>query len=196
MHALLYRFALGCVEEKIVDEAELDWLVYGLEKRITTAVTAGLFLLVGLHLANALSVVAFLISFYFLRVRTNGYHANSFLGCVAFSLLLELCFLKLVLPVLTQPTHVILNTVSLLAIFCFAPFANSNMHLDEREFVACRNGSRTRMGLLYATAILLSVFGETAVSRGITLGNTMTALLLAIANIKKDKGGNEHERGK
>ena len=134
MHSLLYRFALSCVEKRIIDQQELDWLVYGLEKRITTIVTAMFFMLIGIHLANMLSVFAFMSSFYFLRVRTNGYHANSFIACLIFSLLLELLFLKLMLPALNVFVFLFLNTVSFFIIFFFAPFANCNMHLDEDEY--------------------------------------------------------------
>ena len=109
LHSLLYRFALSCVEKRIIDQQELDWLVYGLEKRITTIVTAMFFMLIGIHLANMLSVFAFMSSFYFLRVRTNGYHANSFIACLIFSLLLELLFLKLMLPALNVFVFLFLN---------------------------------------------------------------------------------------
>ncbi len=195
MHSLLYRFALGCVEEKIIDEEELDWLVYGLEKRITTAVTAIFFLLIGIHLADALSVIAFLSSFYFLRVRTNGYHANSFLGCLIISLLLEGFFLKLVLPALNSSIFFLLNIADLGTIFLFAPFANRNMHLDGEEIRACRKTSRIRISLLFAASMLLYTFGELNISKGILLGNTMTALLLIIAYIKR-KGENKNEKRK
>lgn len=190
MHSLLYRFALGCVEEKIIDNAELDWLVYGLEKWITTAITAIFFLLIGIHLADATSVIAFLSSFYFLRVRTNGYHANSFLGCLITSLLLEGFFLKLVLPALNSFIFILLNIADFWTVFLFAPFANRNMHLDEKELMACRKTSRIRMSVLFTASLLLYTFGQLNVSKGILLGNTMTALLLIIAYIKR-KGENK-----
>lgn len=193
MHSLLYRFALSCVEKRIIDQQELDWLVYGLEKRITTIVTAMFFMLIGIHLANMLSVFAFMSSFYFLRVRTNGYHANSFIACLIFSLLLELLFLKLMLPALNVFVFLFLNTVSFFIIFFFAPFANCNMHLDEDEFRACRKTSRIRISVLSTISVLLHIFGKFDVSKGITLGSTMTALLLVIAYIKKE-GENEHEK--
>ncbi len=190
MHSLLYRFALGCVEEKIIDNAELDWLVYGLEKRVTTAITAIFFLLIGIHLADTLSVIAFLSSFYFLRVRTNGYHAKSFLSCLIVSLLLEGFFLKLVLPALNSFIFFLLNIVDFWTIFLFAPFANRNMHLDGEEIQACRKTSRIRISVLFMTSTLLYTFDELNVSKGILLGNTMTALLLIIAYIKR-KGENK-----
>lgn len=193
LHSLLYRFALSCVEKRIIDQQELDWLVYGLEKRITTIVTAMFFMLIGIHLANMLSVFAFMSSFYFLRVRTNGYHANSFIACLIFSLLLELLFLKLMLPALNVFVFLFLNTVSFFIIFFFAPFANCNMHLDEDEFRACRKTSRIRISVLSTISVLLHISGKFDVSKGITLGSTMTALLLVIAYIKKE-GENEHEK--
>lgn len=195
MHSFLYRFASNCVEEKIIDQQELDWLVYGLERRITSTVTAVFFMLVGIYLANMLSVIAFMVSFYFLRMRTNGYHANSFIACLSFSLLLEIFFLKFVLPTLNLLLFLSLNFVSLLVVFLFAPFASRNMHLSEAELKACRKSSRIRISVLFTASILLYTFGELNISKGITLGITMTALLLIIAYIK-DKGENENESRK
>lgn len=196
MHSLLYRFALGCVEEKIIAEEELEWLVYGLEKRITTAITAIFFLLIGIHLADATSVIAFLSSFYFLRVRTNGYHANSFFGCLIISLLLEGFFLKLVLPALNSSIFFLLNIADFWTIFLFAPFTNRNMHLDDEELMACRKTSRIRISLLFTASMLLYTFDELNVSKGILLGNTMTALLLIIAYIKREKEKTKNEKRK
>ena len=195
MHSFLYRFASNCVEEKIIAQQELDWLVYGLERRITSTASAVFFLIVGIYLANALSVITFMVSFYFLRVRTNGYHANSFVACLFFSLVLEMIFLKFVLPIVNLLVFLLLNFASLFVIFLLAPFANRNMHLNEEEFKACRKSSRIRISALFAVAILLYTFGEFNVSKGITLGITMTALLLIIAYIK-DKGEGEHEKSK
>lgn len=194
MHSLLYRFSLYCVEGKIISQHEVDWLVYGLEKRITTTVTSVFFFLIGMRLANTLSVVSFLISFYFLRVRTNGYHANSFLGCLLISLILEIIFLTLVLPVLNTFIFILLNLNNLVIIFLFAPFANLNMHLDEAELSACRRTSRIRIIVLFTLSILFYIFGEFNISRGILLGSTMAAFLLIIAYIKK--GENKHEERK
>ena len=67
------------------------------------------------------------------------------------------------------------------------------MHLDEDEFRACRKTSRIRISVLSTISVLLHIFGKFDVSKGITLGSTMTALLLVIAYIKKE-GENEHEK--
>lgn len=190
MHSLLCRFAQGCVNKEIISCEELDWLVYGLEKRITTAIVAIAFFLVGLKVATMPTVISFLLCFYFLRVRTNGYHANSFAKCLILSLVLEIFFLMVLLPLLKTATLVCLNILSFVIIFVFAPFTSENMHLDKDEHAASRKTSRARICILSGLAILLYALGATETGKGITLGNTMTALLLIIAYIK-EKGENK-----
>lgn len=195
MHSLLCRFAQGCVNKEIISCEELDWLVYGLEKRITTAIVAIAFFLIGLKVAAMPTVISFLLCFYFLRVRTNGYHANSFIGCLMFSLILELFFLVVLLPLLKSSMLVCLNILSLVIIFVFAPFTSENMHLDKEEFAASRKTSRIRISLLSGIATILYALGVAEIGKGITLGNTMTALLLIIAYIK-EKGESKNEKRK
>lgn len=195
MHSLLCRFAQGCVNKEIISCEELDWLVYGLEKRITTAIVAIAFFLIGLKVAAMPTVISFLLCFYFLRVRTNGYHANSFIGCLIFSLTLELFFLIVLLPRLEFSILICLNVSSFIIIFALAPFTNKNMHLDEDELIASRKTSRIRISLLSGLATMLYALGASEIGKGITLGNTMTALLLIIAYIK-EKGENKNEKRK
>ena len=185
MHSLLYQFATRCVKERIIDPQELEWLIYGLERRVTTIITSILFLLIGIYLANLRSVFAFIISFYFLMVRTNGYHANSFATCLCFSIIQEIIFLKLILPILSTTLLILLNFFGFIIIFRFAPFASHNMHLDAEEFTICKRSSRIRISTLCTVSIILYVFGSVDASRGITLGITLTALLLIIAYIKE-----------
>ena len=195
MHSLLCRFAQGCVNKEIISREDLDWLVYGLEKRISTAIVAIAFFLIGLKVTAMPTVISFLLCFYFLRVRTNGYHANSFIGCLIFSLILELFFLIVLLPLLEFPILICLNTSSFIITFAFAPFANKSIHLDEDELIASRKTSRIRISLLSGIATILYALGATEIGKGITLGNTMTALLLIIAYIK-EKGENKNEKRK
>lgn len=195
MHSLLCRFAQGCVNKEIISCEDLDWLVYGLEKRITTAIVAVAFFLIGLKVAAMPTVLSFLLCFYFLRVQTNGYHANSFIGCLIFSLILELFFLIVLLPRLKLPILACLNASSFIIIFALAPFANKKMHLDEDELIASRKISRIRISLLSGIATILYALGVVEIGKGITLGNTMTALLLIIAYIK-EKGERKNEKRK
>lgn len=185
MHSVVNKISVLCLKKGIVEEEDISWFVYGLEKRITTAITATVFLIIAIFTTNVWTALSYLGSFYFLRVRTNGYHAKSFLGCFVSSLLLELLFLLLVLPRLGNMAVYILGALNLAIIFLFAPYDHPNMHLDRAELQACRKSSRRRISALTVLMVISRLVGAANIAYGITLGNTMAALLLVIAKIKK-----------
>lgn len=193
MQPIINKIAVRCVEAGIVEEDELDWFVYGLEKRVTTVITASFFLAVGTLAAGFWTTLSYLGSFYFLRVRANGYHAKSFLGCLTSSLLLELAFLLALRPLFNVYVFCALNLWSLVLVFALVPFNHPHMHLNRREEHACRVSARIRISVLTVLAIVFWFVGIKCVAEGIALGNTMTALLLVIAKIKK--GAKKHEKG-
>lgn len=194
MHSMLYRFVQGCVNKELISTENLDWLVYGLERRVTTIIVAVAIFLIGLNFAATSTVSSFLLCFYYLRVKTNGYHASNFMGCLMASLLLEILFLVVILPLLNFPFLICLNVLSLIVIFAFAPFANKNMNLGEDELIANKRASRIRISLFSGLATVLYAIGATSLGKGLTLGSTMTALLLVIAHIKEKGEGKNEER--
>ena len=61
------------VTEGVVKACDKEWFAYGLERRILTIFTAIPFLIIAIALSDIWTAVMYLCSFYFLRVRTNGY---------------------------------------------------------------------------------------------------------------------------
>lgn len=185
MQKFLCKLAAHCTEAGIIEENEATWLIYGLEKRITTTITASVFMLIGATISNVWTTLSFLGGFYFLRTRTNGYHAKSFTGCLCISVVLEFAFLFLVLPMLTDLTAWSFNLLSFVIVFLFAPFNHPNIHLDSHEIAACRIASRIREVILTVFTLIAYAFGIDHIWHGLIMGNTMAALLLAIAKIQK-----------
>lgn len=185
MKPLINKIARHCVEAGIVEETDLEWFIYGLEKRTITIIATVIFLLIAIYFSNLITAVTYLGSFYFLRVRTNGYHAKKFSHCLLLSAFIELVFLLFVLPLLTAPIIYVLNITSFFVIFLFAPYNHPNMHLNQKEISVCRTSARMRISLLTVLATIFFSLGIEDGTKGITLGNTMTAVLLIIANIEK-----------
>ena len=92
MQKLMDMVTAKLVTEEVVKACDKEWFAYGLEKRVLTIFTAIPFLIIAIALSDIWTAVMYLCSFYFLRVRTNGYHAKTIVSCIAWSLILELCF--------------------------------------------------------------------------------------------------------
>ena len=184
------------INKGIIDNDSADWFQYCLEKRISTVLTSVIFFLIAIKISGFWVAFMYLSSFYFLRVRINGYHANTYIGCLLASIFLEVILLKGVLPLLNKDSTVLLNAISFAAILIWAPFNHPNMHLSDCELHACKIGARIRVFILMLLEIVFAVFSKQQLLWGITLGNTMAALLLAVAIIRKGENTNETCRKK
>lgn len=196
MKPIIHRIANQCVESGIVEADDVEWFIYGLEKRFVTAATALLLLFIGGFLSDSKTAFAYLGSFYFLRVRTNGYHAATVKGCICVSVILEIGFLLIIRSMLFPFLSCILNLINCFLVFSFAPFNHPSMHMDEQELAECRKRSRIRISLLTLLSVVGYVFSLNWLGDGITLGNTMAALLLIIVKIKKGETNNEERKEK
>lgn len=188
MHHILINFSDKYVKAGIIEKEMVDWFIYALEKRVITALTASILFLIASCIVRTWTAIGYLFSFYFLRCRTSGYHANSYIGCLCCSILLELFFLLILLPVLNNHVFYILNIASFIIICCLAPFNHPNMCMSAEEIKACRISARLRVCGLIAIGVVSYLYINKNLGEGITLGNTMTALLLVNVKIKKCEG--------
>ena len=183
-------------EKKIIEDEDLEWVRYGLEKRLSGGITSTIFLILAIKLSNIYVAFAYLGSFYFLRARINGYHAKTFIGCLFVSIFLEVTMLKTILPLLNRNLVIALNIVSFSIILAWAPFNDPNLHLSSRELQGCKRSARIRVLILLTFEIVFFVLHKQQLINGITLGNTMAAFLMAIAIIRKGEVQNESHLGK
>lgn len=185
MHHILINFSDKYVKAEIIDKEMVDWFIYAVEKRVLTVITVSILYLIAALITNTWTAISYLLSFYFLRCRTSGYHANSYLGCLCCSILLEIFFLLILLPVLNKHIVYILNIVSLIIIFGLAPFNHPNMSMTAEEIRACRISARLRICGLVALGVTSYFSISKNLGEGITLGSTMTALLLVYVKIQE-----------
>ena len=162
MQKLMDMVSAKLVTEGVVKACDKEWFAYGLERRILTIFTAIPFLIIAIALSDIWTAVMYLCSFYFLRVRTNGYHAKTIVSCIAWSLILELCFVLWFLPKLnTIGSICVVNVVAAIVVFAFAPVNNSNIHFDEAELQAVRVKARQRIRH-YDSELQRNIFGYSA----------------------------------
>ena len=178
---LIESFVGMCIQKEYVSANEAQWLRYALEKRITSVVAFAPLLLVGLLTTNPARMLAFFITFYMLRSRTNGYHAKSVGGCILYSMVGEVFYL-IVLPVLWN--EIIAFTalsMSIILIWLYAPYNHPNMDLSSEEITACAKSAKWLLSMLIIVLSALYVWKQYQLALGILLGIVMTASTLAIA---------------
>ncbi len=174
-------FVRMCMQKEYVSEYEALWLRYALEKRITSVIAFIPLLIVGLLITNPASLLAFHITFFSLRTRTNGFHAKSVGRCLIYSMLGEVFFLR-VLPMLWNDIIAFIAlAMSIMLIWVFAPYNHPNMNLSSEEVIACANGAKWRLGMLVLSLSILYIWQQEKLADGILYGIVMTASTLAMA---------------
>lgn len=188
MQKITRALAIRSVNAGIIDVDDIEWFIFGIEKRFTAFITSAFFLVVGSYLSTPCIAVSYLCSFFFLRARTNGFHAKTFSCCLLVSIASEVLFLRFLLPIVTPRVIWVLNIVSISIILLVAPVNTTSIHMTRDELRLAKKYVHIR--LLFLSMFLLLCRRMTDVLQGVTLGNTMTAVFLVIAIIE---GENRHE---
>lgn len=168
---------------KIIHEENEAWVRYGLYRRLSTLFVFIPFFLLAVVLTDVYCASSFICGFFFMRSKTNGYHAKSFILCFTYSLLLELIFLLLIYPLLTPVVCYIVSILCALNIFFLAPFNHPNMNYSATELRACRVQARIRVLLCQIIIIVAQMLRLESVSKGLTLAIALVAFMLTIAYI-------------
>ncbi len=178
-----------CLVRGYVSEKQAPWLSYALKKHLSSLAGTIPMLILASLLSTPITACAFYFSFVWLRSRTNGVHAKTFLGCAVASLLSVLFFVGILYPLFSDIVMIICILGSVVIIWHFAPFNHPNMHLTREEKIACAGSAKRRVVSLLSGAFVLRVLNLQEASTGIILGIAMAAVLLALAYLFKGKEG-------
>lgn len=181
MTSLVSKLSAICVRSNLIEAKDVPWFEYGIKTRITTLTVLIPFALLAVKLVGIPTTLAFLASFQFLRTRVSGYHANSVLGCISVSLILELFFLGVFLQHLNTAAVCISNGINFAVIALFAPFIHPNMDFSGEEIQALRHSAKRRAALTTFLAFACYGLNFTAVAKGLTTGAAMAASMLCLA---------------
>lgn len=183
MRKWLDSLTVYCIQKGIVREADALWFKYALEKRISTACIALPFFILAVIFSNFFTASCFFLSFYILRSKTNGFHANSLLGCICISLLVEVFLFLVIYPYLNTLANCVLNTICGALIMILSPFNHPSMSYSEKERIACRSHARRNVCIFLLVAAISILLRLQHIASGITLGIAMTAFMLCLAYI-------------
>lgn len=170
-----------CIQKGYVSQDEAPWLRYALERRVTSIIAFVPLLIIGLSITNPARLFAFLITFFLLRTRTNGFHAKSVGRCLLYSIFGEVFFLKVLPMVWNDIVAFIALAMSSILIWVLAPYNHPNMDLSSEEVTACANSAKWRLGMLVLSLSILYIWQQENLAEGILLGIVMTASTLATA---------------
>lgn len=170
-----------CIQKEYVSQDEAQWLRYALEKRMFSIIAFVPLIIVGLLITNPARLFAFLITFFSLRTRTNGFHAKSVGRCILYSILGEIFFLRVLPTVWNDIIAFLALVVSIVLIWLFAPYNHPNMNLSSEEVIACAKNAKWRLCILIFALIVLYVWGQNEFALGTLQGIVMTASILVMA---------------
>lgn len=170
-----------CVCNNVVPESDETWLRYGIEKRITLLLGLIPQITLAACFSDLPAALGYMVSFSLLRRKTSGYHAKTPLGCLCTSMLLESLFFLGLYPCLDAIMVLICNGLSMIVIFCLAPYDHPNMHFDKDALRVLRLQGRSMTLVLFSGAMICWYTGMLSVARGLTIGITMTAFALWLA---------------
>lgn len=177
-----------CIQKGYVSQDETPWLRYALERRIISLIAFVVLFIIGLLITTPTTLLAFLITFCTLRSRTNGYHAKSVGGCLFYSILGEVFYLRVLPNVWNDVFAFIALAVSIILIWFFAPYNHPNMDLSPEEVVACAKSAKWRVSTLIVALSVLDALQQYQLALGIILGIVMTASTLIMAYCSQEIG--------
>lgn len=188
MESVVNRFVAYCANQGIISEENIPWFKYSVERRFYTWIVMIPFLVLGFWLVGFWATISFLIGFYAIRRRSNGFHAKTPGRCFFLSLTFEALFLMVLYPNLTPLRALFVDICSMVLLVTLGPYNHPNCDFSEAELVGLKHAlCRTLLLLSFITAIA-AIIGRTEILYGLSSGIAMAAAMLCLAYIIK--GGN------
>lgn len=178
-----------CLSKEIITPEEAEWFSYGIIRRLSTLFAFFILFPIGCYFSTWDTALSFLLSFFFLRKRTNGYHAKSFVGCLFFSICSMYIVFSLILPKVTREIALFSSITSSVIIFVFAPFNHPNLRLTKSEQQISARKAKTNTVLLTILVLCTQNTSYYNISVGVSLGVGYTAVLLLLAYYFTNRGG-------
>lgn len=181
MEGIAQRLTQSFLRRGIITDEQTEWCAYTLECKLDQWLSLAIMAAVGTVLKGLPQAVLFLWGVGFLRRRTNGYHARTYLECLVKSLICEILCL-LAAPYLPPWACAVLLAVSTVTVVLLAPVNNENLHFDEREMAALRQSTRKRLVIADAAAVVLLV-AVPEYAAYLVLALCVVAVLLLLAKL-------------
>lgn len=185
MESIVDHFVSYCASKGIVSEENMPWFKYSVERRFYTLIVMVPFLGFGFLLVGFWATIAFLIGFYGIRRRSNGYHAKTPGRCFFLSLAFEALFLMVFYPSLTPSLAILINICSIALLLTLAPYNHPNCDFSEEALAALKHALHRTIFLFYLVLVIAGMMHLSEIVYGMTSGIAMAAVMLCLAYIIK-----------
>jgi len=191
---MIYKLSVKIVEYLIKNgagnEDNENVYVYGIELMIEKFITYTLLFFISIYLKMFFPSILFVVFFVLLRGYTGGYHANTYIGCLAGTMTLYLVGTQIVIPLmLFKETPLLLGLViTVVLILILSPINHPNLDMNYSEKMKCKK--RARIVLALETVFILTeiIWGVDKVFIVFPLlGMVICAFLLVLAKIIKQE---------
>jgi accessory gene regulator B len=145
------------IREKIIDCEQKEEYIYAMITLIEKTISIGTILWISILANKLVPTLLFLVSFFELRKRTGGYHANTFLLCYIETIgtYIILLYINFTLVKHILLIYVLLG-ISMCIILLIGTVNHPNLHMSKKEMAAAKKSSRV---LLLLEGSIVCFFG-------------------------------------
>ena len=184
MDTIVEKIAQKCLQANLVEENQLDWLIYTLQRRFMNLCGFVILISLGTMVAPFLHVLTLNLGLAFLREKTNGVHMPTKLSCFVFSLFFEYLSLFIICRLLSNVSVVsyILWVLSTVIILAFAPCNNSEIHCSFEELQTMKKAVYKRL-MIYSLFICVLIVPRPSFANTMIMAETVVALLIILSKV-------------
>lgn len=188
IHQFSERIVDNLVADGYIPFQNREWCVYILETRLSMFIGVSCLLLLGTLFEALFQAVAFLVSFWSVRMRAGGYHSSTPNRCFVLSaIVFSMCMFlgdRIAYDSSLQWSFLIFSNLILLR----APINSASLNLSEEEYMYNKKTLR-RIQCVNTVIIALLLFNNSVLSAHIVLGYAAASLSVAVAKIQEYIGG-------
>lgn len=181
---MIAKFVNTLIEYEILDEPNKENYIYALTLRLEQIITFGFLLMIAIMLHKVFFGMVYSLAFVLLRKATGGFHARTFIRCLAGTSTLFFLMLQIIVPFLASHMEIssLLLLLSIVCIYRYAPVNHPNLMLTVEEENNHRRWSRIIlfMELLF---VCFGIFLKMKWQQYIISGIILCAVFIVIAKI-------------
>ena len=197
MKAIAEKITLYLVQNNYIESSKQKWCVYFLQKKMLTACSSIMFLIIGFFNNHLFETILFVWSFTSLRKRTGGFHLKSAFLCLIMSSLIVLLLPQFLsyIYLLNKYTVVLLLTVCCFVICVYSPVNHPNIHFNNEEMQKNKQYAIKTLFFIISGIIVLTVVKQLSLANSIVLAVLYDAVFIIIAKITgQEVKNNGYER--
>lgn len=180
------KLAYNYVDKKMIEEADEEVCVYGLELLISSMISIGVVLAISIVYSRLIQGMVYLIAYCTLRSYSGGYHADTHMKCISTfvgSFVIILNFVKYV-DFLWSFYICILLLFCNVIIFLLAPIDATNNPISLRSKGKMKEKARGCIISFTLIALTLWLIGLQTVAEFMVMGMFLCTILVLVGSLK------------